>query len=131
MPVDDHRPEESGSRPRPDGDRVGVELRTVRDGVLIATIAGDLDYVVTPRLRRRLAGSVDAAVSVLVLDLDGVTLLSAAAMETLLELDHLASSFGCEVRVVASTRAVLRPLTLLRLDRRLRLRASVAEAVRD
>ena len=130
MPVDDHRCDESGSGPL-DGDRVGVELRTARDGVLIATIAGDLDYVVTPRLRRRLAGSVDAAVSVLVLDLDGVTLLSAAAMETLLELDHLASSFGCEVRVVASTRAVLRPLTLLRLDRRLRLRASVAEAVRD
>ena len=129
MPADDHRPDGSCPRPRPDGDQFGVELRAARVGVLVATIAGDLDYVVTPRLRRRLAGAVDAAVSVLVLDLDGVTLLSAAAMETLLELDDLAASFGCEVRVVASTRAVLRPLTLLSLDRRLRLRASVAEAV--
>ena len=66
--------------------------------------------------RRRLAGAPSTPrVPVLVLDLDGVMLPSAAAMETLLELDDLASSFGCEVRVVASTRAVLRPLTLLSL----------------
>lgn len=105
-----------------------LDTEPVADGVVVARVAGDLDYLGTPMLRRRLLDQVEAQLSVLVLDLAEVTLLSAAAMEMLLAVDVLATAHGCEVRVVANTRAVRRPLTLTGLVERLRVFESVAAA---
>ncbi|SHF48795.1 anti-anti-sigma factor [Jatrophihabitans endophyticus] len=99
------------------------------DGVRVARVGGELDYVVTPRLRGDLLDRVDGAAT-LVLDLSEVTLLSAAAMEMLLAVDVLGTARGCEVRIVAGTRAVRRPLTLTGLDERLRLFDSLDAARR-
>ncbi|MGI8677728.1 MAG: STAS domain-containing protein [Jatrophihabitans sp.] len=123
-PTDERRP----PLPRGDG-QYRLELRPAGAGLLIARLGGDLDYMVTPRVRRGLIEPIDDALTVLVVDLTQVTLLSAAAMEMLLELDQLAAARGCEVRIVAVTRTVLRPLSLLGLDRSLRLRSSVPQAI--
>ncbi|HET6878458.1 MAG TPA: STAS domain-containing protein [Jatrophihabitans sp.] len=86
----------------------------------VARIAGDLDYSVTPALRRRLLDEL-AGVEVFVVDLTAVSLLSAAAMEMLIDLHTLCAGHHVQLRIVAATRAVLRPLGLTGLDRRLPL----------
>ena len=100
------------------------------DGVIVARISGDLDYLCAPQLRRRLLDQVDASCRLLVVDLTGVTMLSAAAMEMLLAVDVLAAARSCELRLVASNRAVLRPLSLTGLDERLAVHGTLADALR-
>lgn len=102
-----------------------------RPGVLVADVSGELDYGWVPALRRKLFDLVDDSVELLVLDLCEVRLLSGAAMEMLLALDVLAAAAGCEVRIVAATRPVRRPLTLTGLSDRLRLYDSRDAALSD
>ncbi|GAB2465296.1 STAS domain-containing protein [Jatrophihabitans fulvus] len=112
-----------------------LTVTSARRGAVVADVSGELDYGWVPALRRKLFDLVDDDVEVLVVDLCDVRLLSAAAMEMLLALDVLAAAAGCEVRIVASTRPVRRPLTLTGLVDRLRLydtrEAALADGVRD
>lgn len=107
-----------------------LETERTADGPVVARVGGDLDYVGTPHLRRRLLDQVDAKIGLLIIDLTEVTLLSAAAMEMLLAVDVLAAARDCEVRIVAVGRVLLRPLSLTGLDERLRLYASLDRALR-
>lgn len=98
-----------------------LEVRPARGGrARIARIAGDLDYSVTPALRRRLLDRL-AGAEVFVVDLTAVSLLSAAAMEMLVDLHELCAGHQVRLGIVAATRAVLRPLGLTGLDQRLPL----------
>lgn len=106
-----------------------LDVRAVRGGrARIARIAGDLDYSITPVLRRRLLDELVGA-QVFVLDLTAVSLLSAAAMEMLVDLHELCAGHGVRLGIVAATRAVLHPLGLTGLDQRLPLHPSEEDAL--
>lgn len=108
-----------------------VDVRAHGPGVLVAHVRGDLDYLVTPALRRHLLERLAAGFPLLVVDLTAVTLLSAAAIQVLLTVHELAREHGVEVRLVAATRAVLRPLQLTGVDAQLPLHVTVDEATRS
>lgn len=108
-----------------------LEVVSARNGeARIARIAGDLDYSVTPALRRRLLDGL-AGIEIFVLDLTGVSLLSAAAMEMLVDLHDLCDGHRVRLGIVAATRAVLRPLALTGLDQRLPLHPSQEAALKQ
>lgn len=107
-----------------------VDVRPHAPDLVVARVQGDLDYVVAPTLRRHLLERLGAAVPVLVVDLTLVTLLSAAAIQVLLTVQEMAIERGVELRLVASGRAVLRPLQLTGVDAHLPLHASLDEATR-
>jgi anti-anti-sigma factor len=106
-----------------------VEIRPLAPGVVLAQVSGDLDYLVTPSVRRHLFEQLGRC-DCLVVDLSAVTLLSGAALDMLVDVDALASPSGTEIRIVAATRPVCRPLRLTGLDRSLRVHSSVASAIR-
>lgn len=122
QPVDEPRSAEPGAG------HFGVDARPHGPGTLVARVRGDLDYLVAPVLRRWLLERLAALVPVVVVDLTGVTLLSAAAIQTLITVHDLAPEHGVDVRFVASTRAVLRPLQLTGVDAALPLHPTLDEA---
>lgn len=105
-----------------------LDLR-VDHGIVHARITGDVDYVVAPSLRRCLVERLGGDIHALVVDLSAVTLLSLSAMETLLIVDEMAHEFGVAMHVVADSRAVIRPLVLAGLHRRLRIHPSLDEVM--
>ena len=106
-----------------------VTVDPAADGVLVAHLAGDIDFTVAPPLRRSVLEHVDERVVLLVADLLEVTLLSAAGIDALLDLHEISAAQEVAMRVVARTRAVLRPLHLTGAHRRLALYASVDDAL--
>lgn len=108
---------------------VDLTLSCPAPGVVVGHVTGELDYVVTPALRRRLFELVDDDVHDLVVDLTGVTLLSAAGLEMLLALDVLSGARGCTLHVVAATRATRRSLELTGLLEQLRVHPSLTDAL--
>ena len=106
-----------------------VRLRPHTDGVVVADVAGELDFAVTPAVRRRLIEASGPHTAVLIVTLDGVELLSAAAISMLVEVARLAYQRGTEVRFVATSRIVLRPLAITGDDARLALFPSQVAAL--
>ena len=95
----------------------------------MAHLAGDIDFTVAPPLRRSVLEHVDERVVLLVADLLEVSLLSAAGIDALLDLHEISAAQEVAMRVVARTRAVLRPLHLTGAHRRLALYATVDDAL--
>jgi anti-sigma B factor antagonist len=106
-----------------------VTVDPATDGVVVAHLAGDIDFTVAPPLRRSVLEHVDERVVLLVADLLEVSLLSAAGIDALLDLHEISAAHEVAMRVVARTRAVLRPLHLTGAHRRLSLYASVDDAL--
>lgn len=99
------------------------------DGVVVAHLAGDIDFTVAPPLRRSVLEHIDDRVVLLIADLQDVTLLSAAGIDALQDLHELSAAKEVAMRVVARSRAVLRPLHLTGAHRRLALYATVDDAL--
>jgi anti-anti-sigma factor len=125
-----HSPEDLPAPAEVTLDAVGsVEIRPLGPGIVLAQVSGDLDYLVTPGVRRQLFEQLGRC-ACLVVDLTGVTLLSGAALDMLVDVDTLAAPSGTEIRIVAATRPVCRPLRITGLDRSLRVHSSVSSATR-
>ncbi len=106
-----------------------VRLRPAGTGIVIADVAGDLDFSVTPAVRRRLVEATGPRIDVLLVQLDEVTLLSAAAIGMLVDVVRLAGDRGTDVRFISTSRAVLRPLAITGDDMILPLFPSRAAAL--
>lgn len=106
-----------------------VHLRALADGVVTAEVTGDLDGLVSDGVRRRLVEAAGPHVRALVVNLNSVTLLSAAAIAMLVDVVRLAGDRGSQVRLVAACRAVLRPLAITGDDLHLPLYPSQAAAL--
>lgn len=116
------------ARPLPPGPtRFGFD---VLPPTSVTRVRGDIDYLVAPVLRRHLLEHIASARSVLVVDLSGVTLLSAAAIQALATVCSVAPEQGVEVRLVAASRVVLRPLQLTGMDEHLPLYPTIDAATR-
>ena len=76
------------------------------------TAAGEVDSSSAPTLRTRLEGVLDDGVRDLVLDLHGVTFLDSAGLCVLAAAHRRAVRDGVRLRVLASSRAVVRPMQI-------------------
>jgi anti-sigma B factor antagonist len=96
-------------------------------------VVGEIDVLTAPTVsgavERQLAERADGDTRPLVLDLSGVTFLASAGLAALANAKVLAAQHNVQLGVVASSRVVLRPLTLTGLDQALHVAPDVAGAI--
>lgn len=97
-------------------------------GHAAVAVTGDFDLAVTASLHEQLEAELRRTPAALVLDLTGVTFCSAGALAVLLDVVTTAHARGIPCAIVATGRAVLRPVRVLQLDRVLPLHRDRAEA---
>lgn len=91
-------------------------------------VAGDVDLHTAPAVRLALELALRRSPSRLVVDLSLVQFLNSVGLEVLLAAHHRAAP-RTDLRVVAATRAVWRPLQITRLHEQLTIHASRADAI--
>jgi anti-sigma B factor antagonist len=83
------------------------------DAVVRVTAVGEVDSSSAPLLRAELDTALDAGeLRELVVDLDGVTFLDSAGLSVLAGAHRRAAGCDVRLRVLASSRAVIRPLQI-------------------
>jgi len=93
------------------GDLIAVSVSTNGTSVRVTT-SGEIDSSSAPQLRAELEEILDAGAGELVVDLDGVTFLDSAGLCALAGVHRRTVSEGVRLRVLASSRAVIRPLQI-------------------
>lgn len=111
----------------PDGTTFAVRQYR-RDTAEVLVVSGELDFVTAPLLREEIAGRLDGSPVTLVLDLSAVSFLASTGLSLLLEAQEMAKPAGT-VRIVATQRAVLRPIEATALDQVLSLFPTVDDAL--
>jgi anti-sigma B factor antagonist len=107
---------------RPSGKAGDLDVSVTKDGrvTTVVHVSGDVDMLTAPVLadhvRQQLDGNGGPPRS-LVIDLSGVTFLGSAGLAVLAEAHNAATERSVDLRVVASTRLVLRPLQVTGLDK--------------
>lgn len=82
------------------------------DAAVRVVAAGEIDSSTAPVLREQLTTLLDAAAQDITVDLDAVTFLDSAGLCVLAAAHRRAVGQGAALRVVASGRAVVRPLQI-------------------
>jgi anti-sigma B factor antagonist len=106
----------------PEGDLITLTVTTSGSSARVSA-AGEVDSSSAPQLRERLEEVLDSGVTELTVDLDEVTFLDSAGLCVLAATHRRAAGDGVRLRVLASNRAVLRPMQitglydLLRVER--------------
>ena len=95
----------------PASDLVSIDVTGSASGVLL-TVAGEVDSSTAPSLRAVLDSAFADGVPALTVDLDGVTFLDSAGLCVLAAAHRRAAEDGVRLRVLASNRAVIRPLQI-------------------
>jgi anti-sigma B factor antagonist len=90
---------------------IDVVVDRPADGVVVATVAGEVDMLTAPALRAAVLAELDDC-TVLVIDLSGVSFLGSAGLAVLVEASHEAQRRQVELRLVAAGRSVQRPLEI-------------------
>jgi anti-sigma B factor antagonist len=80
------------------------------NGVVTVTVVGEVDTFTAPVLRSTLDSQLELQPKELVIDLSGVQFLGSAGLAVLVETQKSSRSREVELRLIASTRAVTRPL---------------------
>ncbi|SHN68834.1 STAS domain-containing protein [Geodermatophilus obscurus] len=92
-------------------DLVSIDVTGSATGVLL-TVSGEVDSSTAPRLREVVESAFADRVPALTVDLDRVTFLDSAGLCVLAFAHRRAAEVGVRLRVVASSRAVIRPLQI-------------------
>ena len=101
----------ASSLDRGDTDLVRIEV-TGDAGTARLTASGEVDSSSAPTLRARLDDVLDKGVSELTIDLTGVTFLDSAGLCVLAATHRRAARSDVRLRVLASSRAVVRPMQI-------------------
>lgn len=88
---------------------ISLDVRTLDGGVAVI-VAGEVDMVTTPQLRDCVQEQVDDQPGVLVLDLSGVSFLGSSGLAVLVETLEECRTQEIGLRVVCSSREVVRPM---------------------
>jgi anti-sigma B factor antagonist len=95
---------------------LSVGARPVSDGVALVTVAGEVDIATVESLRVVLSPlASDETVHTVVCDLSQVTFLGGIAVSALLDARRALAERAARLRLVATSHAVLRPLSVLNL----------------
>lgn len=97
---------------RDDGEpaELQVAFATPRTGLTVLTVGGEVDTLTAPRLGTALDDLLDIPDDDLAIDLTGVTFLASSGLGALIRTAHRAADEDRRLFVVATGRAVLRPL---------------------
>lgn len=111
-----------------------TELRVTRrliDGAIVVSADGDVDLTSAADLEEQVAAACADArpPGPVVVDLSGVSFLGSIGLSLLVNAHQKCQDNSLELRIVATSRAVLRPLEVTRLDEQLRITSSLDEAV--
>lgn len=108
-------------------DTGGIQVLTRSiEGAECISVTGEVDMATAPVLNEQITRCIARKPTVLVIDLTRVTFLGSSGLALLVEAHEHA-----EVRVVANSRATLRPLRITTLDRVLTVYQSMRSAVAD
>lgn len=99
----------SARHPEDAGD-VGAALSTPREGLTLLSVRGEVDTLTSPQLSTALDDLLAVETGELAIDLDGVTFLASSGLGVLINAARRAARGQRMLHVVASSRAVLRPL---------------------
>ena len=105
-----------------------VKLEHVGPSALVR-VTGEVDMASEMLLRRHLTEAMAAEPATVVLDLTGVTFFASAGLHVLVDVQHDAAAKGMDLRVVADSRIVLRPLQITGVDQLVTLVSSVDQAL--
>jgi anti-sigma B factor antagonist len=94
----------------PFDDVITLSTSTSENGAVTVTVVGEVDTFTAPVLRSSLDAQLEQQPKELVIDLSGVQFLGSAGLAVLVETQKSARARGVELRLVATTRAVTRPL---------------------
>ena len=83
---------------------------STEDGSVTVTVVGDVDTFTAPVLRSSLDTQLEQSPRELVIDLSGVQFLGSAGLAVLVETQKSARARNVDLRLIATTRAVTRPL---------------------
>jgi len=95
----------------PEGDVIALAVASTGSTVRVSA-AGEIDSSTAPQLRERLDEVLGTDVAELVVDLGGVTFLDSAGLCVLAAAHRRAADRDVRLRVLASARAVIRPLEI-------------------
>jgi len=96
----------------PDSDLLTISASPSPAGATHVVVVGEVDSSSAPQLRAELDRLLDDGVPEIVVDLDGVTFLDSAGLCVLAAVHRRAGGQGARLRVLASGRAVIRPLQI-------------------
>ncbi len=96
----------------PTADLVSIEVTGSAATGVVLTVSGEVDSSTAPSLRAVVDSAFADGARSLTVDLDGVTFLDSAGLCVLAGAHRRAAEDGVVLRVVASTRAVIRPLQI-------------------
>jgi anti-sigma B factor antagonist len=94
----------------PFDDVITLSTSTGEDGTVTVTVVGEVDTFTAPVLRSSLDTQLEQSPRELVIDLSGVQFLGSAGLAVLVEPQKAARAREVELRLIATTRAVTRPL---------------------
>lgn len=107
---------------------ISLDAREVGDSYLV-TVSGEVDMMTTPHLRSYLRQHIDQVGSVLVLDLREVGFLGSSGLAVLVETLDWTRERGSALRLVCSSREVVRPLEATGLTELFTVCADLEEAL--
>jgi anti-sigma B factor antagonist len=94
----------------PFDDVITLSTSTNEEGVVTVTVVGEVDTFTAPVLRSSLDTQLEQSPRELVIDLSGVQFLGSAGLAVLVETQKAARARDVGLRLIATTRAVTRPL---------------------
>ncbi|MFB0615515.1 STAS domain-containing protein [Streptomyces sp. AGS-58] len=109
---------------------VGMTVEKPREGVVLATLTGDLDQRSGRGLRDRVADVVRDEPAYLVLDLSGIGCCDSTGLSVLIGIWHLVHQSGGSVAVAGVPARLQRMLTVTGVDELLPPHPTAADAVR-
>lgn len=107
---------------------ISLDAQQKGDSYLV-TVSGEVDMMTTPHLRSYLRQHVAQAGPVLVLDLRGVGFLGSSGLAVLVETLDWTRELGSALRLVCSSREVIRPLAATGLTELFTIYAELDEAL--
>ena len=107
-----------------------VEVAEAGHGAAVVRVTGSLDLALAPRLERVVERTARDGSSRIVIDLSRCEFLASAGLSALTRAGRLRAD-GVDLRLVADSRVVLRPLQITKLDGEFDIRPTLVEALAD
>src|SRR5215212_3787076 len=110
LPAEGQPDESTEGTEAPFDDVITLSTSTGEEGSVTVTVVGEVDTFTAPVLRSSLDTQLEQSPRELVIDLSGVQFLGSAGLAVLVETQKAARAREVELRLIATTRAVTRPL---------------------
>ncbi|HET9143920.1 STAS domain-containing protein [Actinophytocola sp.] len=115
-PGADAGPVRAVNEANPASQQIDVEIEQTGSGAVVLHVAGEIDLLTANYLGERLREQLEPAKGALVLDLTAVSFLGSAGLAEIVAISQAAGQDKAKLALVATNRAVLRPLEVTGLS---------------